>query len=36
MAEAGLAAPASLTFAPVDFECQSLAEGWLYRGRLLS
>jgi len=27
LAEAGLAAPASLTFAPVDFERQTLAEG---------
>lgn len=30
--EAGLAAPASLTFAPVDFERQSLAEGLVAAG----
>src|SRR6202011_6326501 len=32
IAEAGLAAPASLTFAPVDFERQSLAEGLVAAG----
>jgi methyltransferase (TIGR00027 family) len=32
VAEAGLAVPASLTFAPVDFERQSLAEGLVAAG----
>ena len=32
LAEAGLVEPASLTFAPVDFECQSLAEGLVTAG----
>lgn len=32
IAEAGLAAPASLTFAPVDFERQSIAEGLVAAG----
>jgi methyltransferase (TIGR00027 family) len=34
--EAGLPTPASLTFAPVDFERQSLAEGLLRASRLRS